>query len=211
MVVHETDRLHMSIHRRRSDEGEATLFQILRKGIRKRGRGRNGGLLRPAVDERLAVDEAPNIRIEGAELLGDCQESPSVLDRALDLATISDETIIQEEFLHLRRSEPGYLFGIEAGKGPAVRLALAEDGSPGKSGLLRFEKHEFEMLEIIVDGLAPFPIMVFNIERILAAPGASMHAHKIDSVCRAGKLAQEITNVIDKITLVLYYNACYKE
>ncbi len=74
MVVDHAGSLHVGIHDRGTDEMEAATDQVLAERL---SRGRLGGDLgeaAPGVVQRRAADEAPDVGVEAAELLLDCQE-----------------------------------------------------------------------------------------------------------------------------------------
>ena len=64
MIVHHADRLHVRVDDRRADEAETAPFQVLAQRLGFLAGG--GELLQraPAVDDRAAVDEAPEIGVE---------------------------------------------------------------------------------------------------------------------------------------------------
>src|ERR1700733_13648011 len=64
MVVHHPGRLHEGIAYGRADEAEAAFGQRLAHLIRKRRRRRHLFAFLPAINQRLALDEGPQIRIE---------------------------------------------------------------------------------------------------------------------------------------------------
>src|SRR5919109_4562588 len=68
MVVHHSDRLHERIADRRADEAEAPRLQIAAQQPRSLGLRRYLTRLAPSILHRPAVDEAPEIRVEGAML-----------------------------------------------------------------------------------------------------------------------------------------------
>lgn len=55
-----------------------------------------------------------------------------------------------------------------------VTLPLFEDGLPAQPGLSAFEDEKFKQKAVVMNGYAPFIVMVRSIERIVSAPSASL-------------------------------------
>src|ERR1051325_4729476 len=91
VVVDHSRRLHVRVTDRRADEGEAALLQILAERV---GLGGAGGDFADALETIalwFAVDEAPDIAVEAAELLLHLQEGARVADRRFDLHAVADD------------------------------------------------------------------------------------------------------------------------
>src|SRR3990170_1310738 len=73
VVVHEADGLHERVAHRRPDEPETALLQILRERMRELRLRRQLGKRAPAADDRLSVDEAPEICVEAAAVCLDLE------------------------------------------------------------------------------------------------------------------------------------------
>ena len=63
---------------------------------------------------------------------------------------------------------------IEIGKRAPIVLALPQDGDPRQPRLRAFEDQELEQFAVVVAGHAPFLVVVFDIERVVSAPGAAI-------------------------------------
>src|ERR1043165_9304619 len=68
MIVDHADGLHVRVDDRGTDEREPTALEILAHGVGNGGRSRDLANGSPAVPDRPAVDEAPLVRVEAAEL-----------------------------------------------------------------------------------------------------------------------------------------------
>src|SRR5258707_13961678 len=68
MVIHHPDGLHVGVDDRRAYEREAAALEILAHGVRLAGVSGNLPDSSPTILKRAAVDEAPLIRVEVAEL-----------------------------------------------------------------------------------------------------------------------------------------------
>jgi len=86
-----------------------------------------------------------------------------------------DARVPQQLALPLR-TVARHLLGIEAIEGPTVILALAQDREPAQTGLSALETEHLEQSRVVVQGQAPFLVMVGDIERILGAPRAALLA-----------------------------------
>src|SRR5919204_2653588 len=136
VVVHHPCRLHERVADRRADEAEATPLQILRQRTRLR---RLRGDLReraPLVDDRLAADERPEVRVERAVLLLYLEHALRVRHRRLDLEPVADDACVAQELLWV---EPGDARGDEARERGAIAVALVQDRRPGEPGLRALE------------------------------------------------------------------------
>jgi hypothetical protein len=67
---------------------------------------------------------------------------------------------------HVGVREPRHSLRIEACKGRAERLALAQDGDPGQPGLKPVENQLFPQRAAVALGHAPFFVMIGDIERV---------------------------------------------
>src|SRR5439155_1433216 len=83
VVVDEARRLHERVADRRPDETEAAPLQILAQRLRLGRLRRDLAECLPAVYERGAADEAPEIGVEAAVLLADGERRARVRDRRL--------------------------------------------------------------------------------------------------------------------------------
>ena len=73
----------------------------------------------------------------------------------------------------VRGTEGGDGLRVEAGEGPAVALALAEDGEPAQPGLSALEHQELEEQPVVVHRHAPLLVVVGVEEGLVAHPGAA--------------------------------------
>src|SRR5258706_4585912 len=168
MVVHHPGRLHEGVHDSRADELEAARLEVLGERVRDR-------VAREAVAPRTArpaLDEAPQVAREAAELALHLDEAARVADRRVDLRTVAHYTGVGEQALPVRRAVAGDALGVELVESPAVVLALRQDRVPGEAGLRAFEDEKLEELGVVPERHAPFPVVVGHGEGI-ARPGAA--------------------------------------
>src|SRR4030095_3844637 len=78
------------------------------------------------------------------------------------------------EALHVALAEARHFLGVEAGERAPEILALAQDGDPAQARLHALEDQEREEPRVVVDRHAPLGVVVFAVERVLAAPGAAL-------------------------------------
>ena len=132
----------------------------------------------PRVHDGPPAHEAPDVGVEGAELLLDGQEGTGVADRRLDLGPVADDAGVGQELLHPGRREARHLGGVEVGEGLAVAGAALEDGGPAEAGLRPLEHQELEVGGVVVHRHAPLGVVVGDhlvALRPLAAPHAVAH------------------------------------
>ena len=99
VVVDQPHRLHEGVARRRPDEAEAALAQILAqrdRGCRLRGQRAADGRRRQR--RRL---EAPDVGGEAAELLLDLERPLGIVDRRVDLAAMADDAGVLQQPLDI--------------------------------------------------------------------------------------------------------------
>src|SRR5262249_18560344 len=106
VVVDEPDGLHERVADGRPDEAKAALLQVLayRPGL---------GCLRrdlaerpPLADDRLAVDEAPEIGVEAASVGAHLEHALRVVHRRLDLQPVADDARVLEQAVDVALREP---------------------------------------------------------------------------------------------------------
>src|SRR5262245_60690724 len=142
MVVHEAARLHERVADRRADEAEAALLQILAHRLRLWRLGGDLPDLAPAVHERLAVDEAPEVLAQALEL----EDAAGIVDGRLDLEPVADDAGIGEQALDLLVREAGDFRRVEAAERLAIALTLAQDRRPREAGLRALEREHLEQV-----------------------------------------------------------------
>src|SRR5439155_19370535 len=102
------------------DEVEATAPQVLAHGVGSRAADGDVADRADAILEGPAVDEAPDVGVEGAELGLDLQEAAGVADGGVDLEAVADDCRVGQEAADVARAEAGGGDGVEAGQGRSV-------------------------------------------------------------------------------------------
>src|SRR3954468_13363340 len=136
--------MHEGVKDGRADELEAALEEILAEGIGLGGLRRHVAGAAPAVDDWLAADEAPDVRIEADELALHGEKRLGVADGRVDLQPVAHDALVLHQLAQRRRREARYLRRVEAGKGAAIGVALAQDRLPAKARLGAFQQQELE-------------------------------------------------------------------
>src|SRR3974390_2251438 len=124
------------------------------------------------IPDRLAAYELPNEGVKGAELLLDLQEGPGVGNGGLDFQGIADDPRVAKECADFLCVITGDFGRIETAEEFAVAFAFLENGVPTETGLGALEDEEFEPAAVVVDGDAPFLVVVTDAEGI-SGPGAA--------------------------------------
>src|SRR5215471_14412248 len=172
MIVDQPSALHEGIHRGRSDECPALLFERLRQGERFR-RGRCGLRLCEPRGVRLV---APDEGCQRALLFDKLPGASSIVDDGLDLAPMADDALILEQTVDVAPGEAREPVEVEMMKGCAEVLALGQDGAPVQSGLETLQAQLLEQAVIIADREAPFGIVIAEKFRRGCAPAAAQPA-----------------------------------
>ena len=92
MIVDHSNRLHERITDRRTGEFEPPVFQVLTHGI---GDGRVAGNVSgrlPAIGDRSAVNEGPNVLVKAADLLLDQKKSLRIGNGRLNFKPVPNDT-----------------------------------------------------------------------------------------------------------------------
>ena len=100
-------------------------------------------------------------------------ESPGVLDGALNFEPVADDAGIAHEGLDLARAETGDGCGVEPSKSFAVGIAALEDGEPTQASLGSLKDEELEKKPIIMDWDTPLGIVICGEEGIAETPGTA--------------------------------------
>lgn len=181
MVVYETDGLEMGIDGRGADEGKAPGLEVGAHVVRELGRSGNVLDAARGAYHGGTINKTPEVGVEAPEFLLHGEEGLGVGDRRLDLSAIADDGGIGAEALDPRRRKARHLRGVESGKGLSIGLSPPEDRDPGQAGLLGFKEEELEMPPLVMDWPAPFPVVVVQIERIVATPRTALHTTKVST------------------------------
>ena len=112
----------------------------------------------------FAAHERPDKGVKTAELLLHSYKCTGIGDSALYFQSIAYDTRVEKQRGYFSIREPGDFCCIKFRKGRAIVFALVEDGRPGKARLRAFENQELEQNAIIMDGNAPFMIVVIGID-----------------------------------------------
>ena len=171
MIVHNAAGLQKGIDNGRAAEPDP--FRFKRLGQAAGHTGLRGHRCRGAegVLHRVPVGVLPD-EIGKSLAVFDPLPGAGRLDRGLDLAPVADDPCVAQQHLHLGFTPAGNGPGIESGKGRPEGRALAQDGDPGQARLKPVQHQLFPQRTAVAFRHAPFGIMIGNIDRVDAAPGA---------------------------------------
>jgi hypothetical protein len=117
-------------------------------------------------------DVSAGSKRQRAELLDEVCAALRVVDRALDLAAMTDDARVLEQTVDVAAGEARDAGHVEAGERAAEVLALAEDRQPAQAALESLQTDLLEERGIVADRDAPFRVVVFDVTSIAAAPAA---------------------------------------
>ena len=172
MIVDHANGLHERITNRRADEREAPAFQVSTYGIRNRCVAGNVAWRLPAVGDRSAVNECPNILVKAADLLLDQKKSLRIGNGRLNFKPVPNDTGVAQQALYFSCVVPGDCRRVKVIKGRPEGVTLLKNGVPTQPGLRPFKDEKFKQPSIVVYRDAPFFVMVLGQERV-GGPGTS--------------------------------------
>ena len=127
-------------------------------------------MLEPPVLNGVTIYELPNVNIKAVKLLLNLEKCLGIRHGRVDLQSIADDCTIGHQTLNPLQGKTCHLLGIEAGKGFAVPFPLVENRSPTQACLGTFQSEKLKLFLIVMNGNAPFLIMVRLVE-IITHPG----------------------------------------
>lgn len=177
VVVHEPRGLEEGVDDHASHEGESPVLQVLADAVgqlRPRGDLAHGA---PMVHYGPAVHEIPEVVGERSFLLAGSQKGPGVVHGRFYFPSVPDDARIPQKPLHVLRPVPGHALGVEALEGPAVGLAAAQDGQPGKPRLGALQDDQPEEGPVVPQRDSPFLVVIADVFRMCSRPGAARLVH----------------------------------
>ncbi len=175
VIIDEARGLHVRVDDRRADELEPSALEIQRKRVGFLARRRHVALLTPAIHDRLAADEIPDVAVEGAELLLNGEEAARVSDCRLDLLAIADDACVLHQPFDGARREARHFAGIEARERAPIAVALPQDRPPAQPRLRCFEDEKLEVHAVVAHGHAPLLVVVARVRRVDALAPSAPH------------------------------------
>ena len=130
MVVNQSGGLHEGITYGATNESKAAFLQILRHGIGNPGVGRHLRAFFPVVLQWLSVDKIPQVLIQRIALFAQLEIGACVLDEAVDLEPVANDTCILQQICNFCFTVARYLVGIEIVEYAPVIFSLAQDRDP---------------------------------------------------------------------------------
>src|SRR5665213_166679 len=180
MVVDHADRLHKGVDDGRPDEFKTVADELLRHRARdfRFGRGLTAFFYFAVL--RLAAEMVPQEGGKSRAAVHDIEVSARRIDRAFDLGAIAHNAgVLHQPFDFLRRVARD-LFRIEFAEGAAEVFALAQNRDPRQPGLEAVEHQLLVERAVIPLGHAPFFVVIGDVKRIGAGPGAACKPVGVD-------------------------------
>src|SRR5262245_5721775 len=173
MVVDHAGCLHEGVDDGGADELEAARGKLLRYLDRNRRgcRHARGGL--ELVDLRLAASEVPQQFREAGPFLHNVEIGFCAGDRAFDLGAVAYDADIVHQRVNLLGVVTRDLLRPEIVEGFAKVVALAQDGDPRQASLESVEDQLFIQRAVVIFRHAPFGVVIGDVERVFARPGAA--------------------------------------
>ena len=97
---------------------------------------------------------------EGAVTLPQLEDASRVGDGRVDLEPVADDVGVGEEAATIGRAVRGHHLGDEVAVGSSERVALPEDGEPGKARLVDLQDQPLEERGIVPQREAVLPVVV---------------------------------------------------
>src|SRR5437762_11206310 len=119
---------------------------------------------------------------------GDRLNDAGISDGALEFPAVADDgggVHQSRERSVPKTSDPLWNEVLE---GVAIGLPLAQNRHPAQPRLSAFEHQEFEQQAVIMDGHAPFAVVVIDHQRIAFSPATSLHAPTLPSPASGGRV-----------------------
>ena len=123
-------------------------------------------LLMRRIDDRLAAGETPYITVEGSKFLLYGRESTGVGDHGVDFPWRSDHILRSGYTLFVGGRESGDSGSVETGKALSKDLPTPEHHQPRQTARHRLHEQIHEVVTVVVDGGAPFVVVIGNVQQI---------------------------------------------
>ena len=118
------------------------------------------------IDFWLTTNKLPDVFIKAAKLLLDSEKRFRIVDRRFDFQAVAHNSLVPKKLTYLPPVIAGNLPRVKPIERFPVVLPLSEYRDPAQSGLRSFKDEHLEEHAIIVDGDAPFLVVILKIERI---------------------------------------------
>ena len=140
-VIHDHARsLHQGVANGRANEGEAGLFQAFAHRHRLGRDGRDFGAILEMIDLCNAADKRP----EKLDRVFQRQPGLGIAPGRVEFETIADDARIEHQIIDFGVAHLRHALHVKAIHHPAIVLAFAQNGDPGKPGLEPFEQKQLE-------------------------------------------------------------------
>ena len=163
-----------------SDERPASTLEVPRHGdgLGRLGQREQGVLVKTGRARLVRRLPAPEIAGQRACLAGQLTGPSGVVDRGPNFPSMSHNAGVRQQTLHICVSKLRDSFEVEAVKGLAEVVSLAQDRQPREPGLKTLETDLLEKGEIVVSRHSPLVIVVGSVVPVPSAPEAASVAVK---------------------------------
>jgi len=182
VIVYHADGLHERITYGWANELESSFLQISAHCLGHRSGGRNISQFFPGVLERSPVNELPDEKVKPSELFLYPEKGSGIGDRRLDFEPVSYDLGIGKQSGNVFLGVPRDFLGIEIVKSLSIAFSLPENRGPAQSCLRALQNQKLEKVSVIVNGRAPFLVVIGLLQ--FAPTGPLTTFHKLSSIKR---------------------------
>ena len=160
MVVDHAGRLHQRVTDGRADEFESASNQIVAHRVGFGCARRQLSHSSPTILFRFTADKTPEVSVEAVKLFPDREKRFRILDRRRNLQPVPHDSGVAEQPFHIARAVARDLFRAKTVERLAIVLPLLENRRPAQPGLRALEDQKLKQLSIVMNGHAPFLIVI---------------------------------------------------
>ena len=160
MVVDHAGRLHQRVTDGRADEFESAFNQIPAHCVGFDCSRRQLSHSSPTILFRFAADKTPEVSVEAAKLFPDREKRFRILDRRRNFQPVAHDAGVAEQPFHIARAVARDLFRAKTVERLAIVLPFFENRRPAQPGLRALEDQKLKQLSIVMNGHAPFLIVI---------------------------------------------------
>ena len=133
----------------------------------------------PAINQRLALDEGPQIRVEAAVFGDHIERHAGVVAHRVDLQPVANDARRRQQLFQRGVAHAGDALDVEPVIRTPIFVAARQDGPPGEPGLSAFQRQQLEQRAVVVMRHAPFAVVIVAHRGIgTFGPGAARGSHR---------------------------------
>ncbi len=173
MIIDQPGRLHMGVDDGGPDKGKSSALEVFTYRPGQVGLRRNLRELPEGVYKRSPVEKSPDVPVKGTELFLHGEKGAGVPDGGTDLFVIANDSGVTFQTDNVFFSKPRNGVWVKSGKTTPVPFPTFQDRKPAQPRLGAFQDEKLKMAAFIMDGDAPFRVVIDNVVRIITAPWTS--------------------------------------